>query len=313
MANSRAPIRVAGVYAALATPRRLNSIEADTAALLDYLDAVVRGGIDGLVLFGSTGEFVHFEVTERIRVATLAIRRSRVPVVVNASHSTLAGAVDLAEAAVDSGAGGILLMPPYFYQYSDAQILRFYEEFLKFIEGQTPIYLYNLPSLTNPISSGLMERLLTSGEFAGIKDSSGEWEILQSLKALKISQPFQLLVGNESVYMRGRAEGVDGIISGIAAAIPELLVALDRAICNSDLERAQQLNARLEEFTTWLAKFPPALAIKQAAIERGWKVNGFAVPLDEQTSKDLNSFKDWLQGWIPRVLSECGLKRMAKA
>ncbi len=127
MTNS--PIPATGVYAALATPRQLNTSKGDAAALLDYLDAIVAGGVDGLVLFGSTGEFVHFDVEERMRILALAIKRSRVPMLVNVSHSTLAGALDLAEDAIANNAAGVLLMPPYFYRYSDDQIGEFYSRF----------------------------------------------------------------------------------------------------------------------------------------------------------------------------------------
>src|SRR6185437_6919329 len=109
------PIRAArGVYAAVATPRVADSIEIDPAALFDYLDAIAQAGVDGIVLFGSTGEFVHFELADRMRVATLAIKRCRVPLLVNVSHSTLDGALDLADCAIEAGAAGLLLMPPYF-------------------------------------------------------------------------------------------------------------------------------------------------------------------------------------------------------
>ena len=68
-----------GVYAALATPRLQDAVEADAGVLFDYLDTVVNAGVDGVVLFGSTGEFVHFDVAERIRVLMLLSRRCRVP------------------------------------------------------------------------------------------------------------------------------------------------------------------------------------------------------------------------------------------
>ena len=77
-----------GVYVALATPRPQNAVEADAAALFDYIDAISSKGVDGLVLFGSTGEFVHFDLTERMRVLMLAKRRCRIPLLVNVAHST---------------------------------------------------------------------------------------------------------------------------------------------------------------------------------------------------------------------------------
>jgi 4-hydroxy-tetrahydrodipicolinate synthase len=308
MGDSKQSLPASGVYAALATPRSRTSIEGDAAALLDYLDAIVRSGVDGLVLFGSTGEFVHFDLAERMRLLMFAVRRSRVPVLVNASHSTLVGAVDLAEHAFEVGAAGVLLMPPYFYSYSDGQLARFYEEFVQLLGGKIPIYLYNLPFSTNRISAELAERLFSSGAFAGIKDSSGDWHTFEALNALQTKQRIQLLIGNESLYLPARTAGAHGIVSGVAAAIPELLVAMDEAFRNSDLDRAQQLNLRLQEFVEWLDKFPATVGIKQAAAGRGWKHDQFAVPLDDETATMLSAFQRWLGEWIPTVLSECSQK-----
>jgi len=293
-----------GVYAALATPRRLNSIECDTAALLDYVDAVVQTGVHGIVLFGSTGEFVHFDTPERMRAITLAIKRSRVPVLVNVSHSTLAGAIYLGEHAAASGAAGLLLMPPYFYRYSPEQIAAFYSGFVRALAGSIPVFLYNLPDFTNRLSAELAVSLLDSGEFAGIKDSSGDWKLFQSLRALRERRQFHLFAGNESIYLRARLAGADGIVSGIAAAFPELIVALDRAITSSQLERAQRLDHRLQEFLTWVNKFPAPAAIRQAAIARDWPLQHFALPFDEDTAADLIAFQQWFRTWVSAVLAE---------
>jgi len=137
------------------------------------------------VLFGSTGEFVHFDTAERMRLLTFAARRSRVPILVNVSHTTLVGAVELAEHAIECGVNGVLLLPPYAYAYSDLQLAHFYEEFVKLIGGRIPIYLYNLPLLRNCLSLELAQHLLASGAFAGIKDSSGEWAMFEALRTLK--------------------------------------------------------------------------------------------------------------------------------
>src|SRR5947208_6280787 len=98
------------VFASLVTPSRAGTNEIDVGLLLDYLDRVTHGGVDGLVLFGTAGEFIHFDMPERIRTTSLAIRRSRVPTLVNVSHSTLAGTLAIAESAINLGAAGILLM-----------------------------------------------------------------------------------------------------------------------------------------------------------------------------------------------------------
>ena len=101
-----------GVYAALATPLRRNATEPDTGAFLDYVDVVARTGVNGLVLFGATGEFIHFDAARRAHTLNLVLKRSRLPVLVNVSHSSLGGALELAEDAIDAGASGVLVMPP---------------------------------------------------------------------------------------------------------------------------------------------------------------------------------------------------------
>jgi dihydrodipicolinate synthase/N-acetylneuraminate lyase len=302
MGKKELPPPASGVYAALATPRPQNSVEADAAALFDYIDAISGRGVDGMVLFGSTGEFVHFDVTERMRVLMLAKKRCRVPLLVNVAHSTLAGAIELAEDAMETGAAGLLLMPPYYFHYTAGQIAEFFRQFVREVDGKTPVYLYNIPQFTDAIPAEVMDGLLVSGAFAGIKDSSGDWVQFERLLKLKADHPFQLLVGNDVIYRRARPLGADGIVSGVAAAVPELLVSMDRAMQARDEERADGFDTRLQEFLLWLEKFPATIGIKIAACARGWKFHHSAVPFDDDTLAEKQRFEEWFKDWLPTVL-----------
>jgi dihydrodipicolinate synthase/N-acetylneuraminate lyase len=259
--------------------------------------------VNGLDLFGSTGEFIHFELEERMRAVGLALKRRRVPVLVNASHSTLAGTISLAEHAADAGATGILVTPPYFYRYTDDQIFEFYLQFVKAFDARLPIYLYNLAPFLNPILPGLAMRLLETGSFAGVKDSSGDWPQFQQLLKFRAQRDFRLLVGNEAVYSRGRSANADGIISGVAAAVPELLVAIDRAITRGDAARADLLDVKLREFMAYVERFPSTLAIRQAAAVRGWCLKEIAVPLDSKNASEVDQFRAWFRSWLPDILN----------
>jgi dihydrodipicolinate synthase/N-acetylneuraminate lyase len=303
--RTKEPVLASGVYAALATPLRPASCQPDAAAMLDYLDAVTAGGVNGLVLFGSTGEFFHFGIEDRTHVAALAIKRSRVPVLVNASHSSLAGAVLVAEDAMDAGAAGVLLTPPYFFKYSDDQIFEFYKQFLEQTELRVPVYLCNLPMFLNPLPAALIVRLLETGRFSGISDSSGDWALYEQIAAQHRKSRFQLLVGNESIFTRCREADADGAISGTAAAVPELMTALDKAISACDQARVQQFDNRLTEFMAQVNRFPPTIAIKQAASARGWPLNQTGVPFDPALAAEIAVFQRWFRGWLPQVLGEC--------
>lgn len=313
MPKPKPPQSIRGVYAALATPRRANSTEIDTAAFFDYQDAVARAGVDGLVLFGSTGEFIHFDVPDRMHAVSLISKRSRAPILVNVSHSTIEGALALAENALTAEAAGLLLMPPYFYRYTDAQLLAFYQRFAELVDSRTRLFLYNLPFFTNPLSYSVIEPLLLSRGYAGIKDSSGDTDLFRQLNTMHSANPFIWLAGNESLYLEARSAGADGIVSGVAGAIPELIVAMDRAIVNKSLDHAARLNGLLAEFLAWLRKFPATIAIKQAAVVRGWKLDHSAFRFDEATNVEIKAFRRWLEEWLPRMLAECAQPALAKA
>src|SRR5215472_11488306 len=97
---------IRGVFPAAITPRRATGVSIDISAALELMDFLQSHGVDGITLLGSTGEFIHFEPEDRARLASMAVKRCRVPVLVNASHSTLDGAVALAQQATDAGAAG---------------------------------------------------------------------------------------------------------------------------------------------------------------------------------------------------------------
>jgi dihydrodipicolinate synthase/N-acetylneuraminate lyase len=224
----------AGLNIAAVTPHKREGHEPDIAAALELVDFYCASGARGIALLGSTGEFLHLKMDDRIRLVNLAVKRSRVPVIAGISHSTLDGAVELAREAATAGAAAGLLMPPYFFRYSQRDVMEFYLQYAKQMEGVLPTLLYNIPFFTTPIEFETARELLRTGQFAGIKDSSGDLPNFRSLAALKTERPFTLLVGNDVVFTVCRSEGADGVISGVAAAVPELMLGLDGSITPPD-------------------------------------------------------------------------------
>ncbi len=292
----REPKAVSGVVAAAITPRRAGSIEADIGALFELCDFLAVRGVAGIALYGSTGEFTHYTLDERERVASLCIKRSRVPVLVNVSHSTLEGTLVLAEAAAGAGAAGMLVMPPYYFRYEQEDIEAFYLAVGEAASKWAPLYLYNIPRFASPIEARTSVRLLETGMFAGIKDSGGEWADFQILAAARVLHPFDLFIGSDLIYTRARQVGVTGIISGIACALPELLVAV---------EKDSRLDSRLQEFIVRIESLPAPVGIREAVGLRGIAPGPHAAPLGETGRKALAEFREWFQGWLAVVLEEC--------
>jgi dihydrodipicolinate synthase/N-acetylneuraminate lyase len=179
--------------------------------LIDFLES---HGVHGVTLLGSTGDFPHFTPEDRIRYAAMALKRCHVPVLVNVSASTLDSSVAIAQEAVVAGAAGVLLMPPYYFRYSQESIRAYFLEFVAQVKA--PVYLYNIPQFTNELRLETSLDLLATGSFIGIKDSLGRWEDFVELQRAG----YQVFTGNEAMYSRFVRAGGYGTISGVASVVP---------------------------------------------------------------------------------------------
>src|SRR5271166_1403354 len=193
--------RFEGVIADAVTPRRADESSIDLGATLELIDYLAESGVQAIALLGSLGEFVHFALDDRRHMVDFAAKRSRLPLLVNVTHSTLDGAVELAREAAGAGVAGILLMPPYYFRQDQDAIRSFYLAFAAVIGDALPIYLYNIPSCTNEIASSTATDLLSTGLFAGIKDSSGNLDYFRGLSEQAARTPFTLFCGWERIYV----------------------------------------------------------------------------------------------------------------
>lgn len=295
---------IQGVTVAAVTPHRNRGDEVDVASLLDLIDFLSEAGVQAIALLGSTGEFLHFKAEDRIRLVYMAVKRSRVPIVVGVSHSTLDGAVELGREAISAGAAALLVMPPYFFRYEQDDIREFYLRFAAQVGTGAGTLLYNIPAFTSPITTDTAGQLLSTGLFLGIKDSSGDIDYFRRLNALSDRSRFDLLIGHDRVFAAARQRGANGVVSGIASAVPELLLGLERAIERGDTARTEVLDRRVQEFITWIGRFPTPLAVKVAVSERGIKVGPSAFPLSPATKRGVEEFREWFRAWLPVVQKE---------
>ncbi|MBZ5604787.1 MAG: dihydrodipicolinate synthase family protein [Acidobacteriia bacterium] len=275
------------IYPAAITPRRSTGVSIDIAAALESLSFLESHGVDGITLLGSTGEFLHFESQDRGRFAAMAVKRCRVPILVNVSHSAFEGAVALGQQALDDGAAGILLLPPNYYRYTQDSIRAWFLEFAAQVKG--PIYLYNIPQFTTEIQLPTALDLLATGAFAGIKDSSGIWENFEAIH----KAGHKIFIGADLMYARAARLGATGSISGTASVLPEWMVAIDR--CARAGQDTTELEARLAHFARWMNQFPFPVVLREAAVIRGLKPGPHACPLGPDELRRLEEFRVWFR------------------
>ncbi len=279
------------IYPAAITPRRADEVTIDIAAALEQIDFLEAHKVDGITLLGSTGEFPHYTPEDRMRYASMAIKRARVPVLVNVAHSSFDASVAMAQQAAVDKAAGILVTPPIYFKYSQASIKAFMQEFAAQVKA--PVWLYNIPQFTTGMSQQTMLDLLATGAFAGIKDSGGAWDDFVALQ----KAGHKIFTGADAQYSRMLRQGVYGAISGVATAIPELMVAIDRRTRAG--EDTTALDAGVAEFIDRTSAFPFPVGVREACAVRGLKTGPHATPLSREECTKLEEFRIWFKSWKP--------------
>jgi len=297
--------RFEGVIVDTITPRRAEEHSIDLSATLELIDYLGESGAQGIALLGSLGEFVHFALDDRRHMVKFAAKRSRLPLLVNVTHSTLDGTVELAREAAGAGVAAVLLMPPYYFRYRQETIRTFFLTCAAAIGEAVPMFLCNVPEFTTELEPSTASGLLATGLFEGMVESSPNIEAMRRLAAESQGSTCTLLAGRDGLYGQARELGARGVISAAACAVPELMVALDGALKLDQQQRVARLQAILAEFLDWLTTLPPSAVIKEAVRQRKLKAGVFGTPLGPEEERKLGEFRGWFRAWLPGVRREC--------
>jgi 4-hydroxy-tetrahydrodipicolinate synthase len=292
-------MQISGPIAAAITPSRKDKFQINHAAALEVIDFLIERGATGIALFGATGEFQHFLVEDRMKLAHMAAKRSRVPLIVNVTHTNLADVITLAEHAASVGAAAIMAQPPYYFRYGADEIRQFYVSLMEELDGEIPVLLYHIPVFNNGLPAEVSTDLLLSGKAAGIKDSSGNAPYFGVLAEARRQKEFALVLGNDNLVRLGLESGADAIISGCACAVPELLVGLWNTHKAGETEKFNKLETLLAEFIAHIDAFPGPYGVREAVDVRGLAVGARAIPFSPQTEAKAAEFREWFAGWLP--------------
>ncbi len=278
-----------GVHAAAITPRGLHG-EVDYGAAFELLDHLSQGGASGVLLFGPAGEYPAFAPEERARLVYLSRKRSRVPILAGVGSATLDASIDLAREAQNAGVAALVLPPPHFFRYDQEDLRAYFCQFAAELGSDPPIFLYRTAAITEETVIDLWN----TGKFGAVIDAAGDPDAVDRLIAGGVA----VLADDDFAAAR---PGRCAIISATACAVPELLAALHRALRAGPPAHVQQLDAALQEFLRWSARFPETAAVRLATGLRGLKTGSLAVPLSPGKQKELDAFRDWFQRWLPTV------------
>jgi 4-hydroxy-tetrahydrodipicolinate synthase len=288
---------VRGVSAAVLTPR-LPDGSVDAPSLRKLLEFLLDRGISSFALNGATGEFCMTTPTQLRTLLSVAkeVAGDAGEFLCGVGAPDTAGSIMFARIAQDAGVKGLLLPMPYFFPYQQGDL----EEFSRSVAAAVslPVLLYNLPQFTSGLQKETVHTLITEvPNIIGIKDSGGSLDILRHLSEQRVDAC--RIVGDDSILSAAlRAKVCDGVISGVACGVPELILALyGRGEQDGSVEFAQATQA-LDELVAQLSVFPTPWGLKWIAQARGILQAAFPLPNSPARTAQGRQLEQWFKQWF---------------
>jgi len=234
-----------GTAPALVTPFTVDGA-VDEEALRRLIDRQIDGGVEALVILGTTGENATIWPDERRRLVEVSLAHTdgRVPVVVGTGNNSTSESIVFSREAAAAGADGLLVVGPYYNKPPQAG---FYAHVAAIAEAtDCPILLYNVPGRTgfNCKAETTLRIAEAIPTVVGVKEASGD---LAQISDILAHRPEHLAVyaGDDEMAFPLIALGADGVVSVVSNVVPDLFSSLVRAGLAGDYAEARRLHFQL--------------------------------------------------------------------
>jgi dihydrodipicolinate synthase/N-acetylneuraminate lyase len=242
-----------GIIPPMVTPLR-DRDELDVAGLERLIEHILKGGVNGLFILGTTGEGPSLSYRLRRELIERVCRqvKNRVPVLVGITDTAFVESVSLARHSAEVGASAAVVAPPYYLPEGQPELQEYLDHLM--IELPLPLFIYNMPALTK-VSFELetVRHAMDNPRIIGLKDSSGDMAYFKNAAGLLKHRPdWSLLIGPEEKLFDSLQLGGLGGVSGGANLFPKLYVKLCEAYRSGDLARAQELQNQIQRVSSSL-------------------------------------------------------------
>lgn len=284
----------------------------DIPAFQRHILFLAAKGISGFALNGATGEYclaTEADLTQVLRAVRETLG-AQVTLLAGIGGASDLQSLRLLAVAEREHANGVLLPMPYYFPYAQQDLLAFVGSVAS--RASIPVLLYNLPSFTSPLEPATSVALIQEiTQVVGIKDSSGRLDTARLLTA-ELPSANRVLGNDELLYEALEQHLCDGVVSGVACVLPELMLALYRTSETNPADaEALRLRDSLTRFIAWLNRFPVPWGLKILAEERGLATAVFPMPLSAQRAEDRRRFSEWFSQNRSSLLADDSLDPFA--
>lgn len=274
-----------GTGTALITPFKKDQ-SLDETALRKIIHQQLTGGVDALVVIGTTGESPVIEFDERAKIISIAVEeiKGKIPIIVGTGTNNTKKVIELNKQAEELKADGVLIVNPYYNKGTQDSLVEHY----KFISERTklPIILYNVPSRTamNILPETVVRIHKECKNVVAVKEASGNISQIAHLISIK-PDSLSVLSGNDDQTLSIMASGGDGVISVFSNPYPSEMKKITSATLDGKIKEAQNLNNNyLAMMNALFVETSPA-PVKYVMNKLGLCENVLRLPLAKATPK----------------------------
>lgn len=257
-----------GTITALATPFRDGQVSYED--LKKLVAHQIKGGINGLVPVGTTGESPTLSHEEHHEVIRYVIQeaKGRVPVIAGTGSNATSEAVDLTKFSHDAGADAMLVVAPYYNKPSQEGMFR---HFCAIADAtDKPIVLYSIPGRCGiEIAVPTVERLRAKYKHvAWIKEAGGSVDRVDQLKQA-MGNDITVLSGDDSLTLPFMSVGAEGVISVASNLYAKEVGQLVKHALANDFAKATKVHRKLYPMFKAIFCEPNPVPIKHALVRAG--------------------------------------------
>ena len=280
-----------GAGVALVTPfTEDKSVNYDELGRL--IEYQIEGGIDAIIVCGTTGEPVTMTEEERISVISYTIEkvRKRVPVIAGTGGNCTENVIAFSKKAESAGADGVLVVTPYYNKATQKGLYEHYKAVASAIE--LPIILYNVPSRTGvnilPDTAARLGKEIDN--IVALKEASGN--ITQVADVIRKAEgSLEVYSGNDDQIVPILSLGGIGVISVLANVMPKETHDIVHAYLKGAVKESAELQLKYMDLIHALFCEVNPIPVKKALELMGFHTKSLRMPLSEMEAENVRKLE----------------------
>ena len=268
---------------AMVTPFDQN-LELDLDRAQQLADRLVAGGVDAIIVNGTTGESPTVFYPQKLELFRAVVKAvaGRVPIIANVGDNCTADTVYFAQDAGKLGVDGFMCVVPYYNKPPQEGLYRHFKTIADSTE--MPIILYNIPGRCsiNMEAETTLRLAHNCDNIVAIKEASGN---LEQIKAIIDNAPdkFDVYSGDDAATLDIMRLGGAGVISTIGNVAPERMKETVELAAAGRWDEAEAANEALLPLMKGLFATANPILVKEALKLIGFPVGGVRLPLVDAT------------------------------